>query len=86
MKISGKKNILIFITIFSAILLVSCYSSQYNSASPKHKNLAFLYNPNAVTLHPEYSVYHINNEKSELNVKVLKKDMFFIKSPPALIC
>jgi GWxTD domain-containing protein len=60
---------------------VSCYGYQQNSASPKHKNLAFLYNPNAVTLHPEYSVYHIDKENSEINVKIIKNDMFFIKSP-----
>lgn len=80
MKFLTRKNSLIFITLLSSILLVSCYTSQYNSSSPKHKNLAFLYNPNAVTLHPEYSVYHVSKDKSELSVKILKTEMFFIKS------
>ena len=76
-----RSNSIIIITLISVFLLVSCYGYQQNSASPKHKNLAFLYNPNAVTLHPEYSVYHINNDNSELNIKILKDEMFFIKSP-----
>jgi len=80
MKTYSFKIQLIFVFVI-ALLLVSCYGYQQNSASPKHKNLAFLYNPNAVTLHPEYSVYHINKDKSELNIKIPKNDIFFIKSP-----
>ena len=80
MKIKSLKIQFIVISAI-ALLFASCYGYQQNSSSPRHKNLAFLYNPNAVTLHPEYSVYHIDKENSELNVKVLKKEMFFIKSP-----
>ncbi len=79
MRFIHKNNILI--VLISALLLVSCYGYQQSSKSPRHKNLAFLYNPNAVTLHPEYSVYHIDKNKSELIVKIIKDEMFFIKSP-----
>ncbi len=79
MKTYSFKIQLIFVFVI-ALLLVSCYSYQHNSASTRHKNLAFLYNPNAVTLHPDYSVYHIDKDKSELNIKLLKDEMFFVKS------
>lgn len=72
-------KIFIVVVILLITLLTSCTGYQQNG-SPKHKNLSYLYNPNAVTLHPEYSVYHINGEKSELNVKILKNELFFVKS------
>jgi GWxTD domain-containing protein len=80
MKPSKNKIILILFVIFIATIVFSCYPYQQSSQST-HKNLAYIYNPNAVTLHPQYSVYHVNNETSELNVKILKNELFFIKSP-----
>lgn len=72
---------LIVIVLFSLVLFVSCYAYQQSSTTARNKNLAFLYNPNAVTLHPKYSVYHLDKDNSELNVKLLKSELFFIKSP-----
>ncbi len=73
------KILFLSVIIFIITNFVSCYT--YKVQSTKSKNLAYMYNPNDVTLHPEYFVFNSNDKKSELNVRILKKELFFVKTP-----
>jgi hypothetical protein len=71
---------LIYISLIITLSLYSCYTYQTQNYK-KSKNLAYLYNPNESTIHPEYNVFHTSNNESELNIRILKKELFFIRTP-----
>ncbi len=64
MKIIFQILIISIITVF-----VSCTTTK-KSTQPKNKNLAFMYNPSKVRVTPQYKVYHSNNNKSVIFVKI----------------
>jgi hypothetical protein len=81
-KFLSKKYIkLIIIFVFTFFAFYSCYTSQTTATQSKNKNLAYLYNPNSQTFHPDFKVIHISDDKSKLIIRLLKKELYFIKSP-----
>ena len=67
------------IILFVSVSLISCYTYQVQSS--RSKNLAYIYNPHDATIHPEYTIFHKSDSQSELNIRILKKELFFVKVP-----
>jgi GWxTD domain-containing protein len=74
------KKFKIYIFAISLIfIVVSCYTSSQSSA-PKNKNLAYLYNPHAKTVHIKYSVHHTDDGNSKIVARINKNELFYVKS------
>ena len=74
----GELKILI-VSIVILFTVVSCYT--YNQTpAPKNKNLAYLYNPHSKTVHIDYTINHIDDEKSMIVARIHKNELFFVKS------
>lgn len=73
------RSINIILTGLITVLLLSC-----NKAFKirQDSNLAYLYNPGKATLHPRFRVFHDNDEKSTLFVKVYPVELLFNMANP----
>lgn len=58
-------------------LLGSCASTESTSTQSPTGSLASLYNPSRLALHPDYSIYHINERFSELYVRAYPSELRF---------
>jgi GWxTD domain-containing protein len=58
-------------------LMGSCGSSKSTSTQSSTGHLASLYNPSRLALHPDYSIFHLNERFSELYVRAYPSELKF---------
>ena len=63
------------------LLVVLCFSACYETAKIANQNLAFTYEKDAQVLHPLYSVYHQEVNKSNLYFSINTAELLYMKSP-----
>ena len=67
-------KILLIFSIFSWFIIANrCTTSTH--LKKRHKNLAYLYNPEETFLHPQYLIYNDTEDSSRLYIKVLYQDL-----------
>jgi GWxTD domain-containing protein len=67
------------ISIFMAVLLISCKSPVSRSRQP---NVAKIYNPSSSKIHPAFMVYHENENTSVLIIKLFPKEFLYSMANP----
>lgn len=69
----------IIVVVLLAVLSINCSRT---SKIRRDTNLSYIYNPGKATIHPRFKVYHDNDEKSTLFVKVYPVELLFNMANP----
>ena len=73
----GKTGICLISCCIAAGLLAGCASSKKTTTEEVQGNLASLYNPSRLSLHPDYSVYHKSANYSVLYLRAYPSELRF---------
>ena len=63
--------------IMVLVLVIGCKTTQSTTASTPEVYLASLYNPSQLSLHPEYSIFHENDNHSILYIRAYPSELRF---------
>jgi len=79
-------DLLKYIIIVSILLFFfSCASSsRLKKARNDSRDISFLYNPSAWALHPEYKIYHNEEETSVLMIRLFSDELLYNKVEPSI--
>lgn len=65
--------------IFALLLFASCFTTKTGGNNKIQVNAAPEYNPSARALHPQFKVYHENDSKTKLYIKLFASEIYFLK-------
>jgi len=63
--------------LLTGAVLVGCTTPQPATSSNQSEPLASLYNPSRLSLHPDYSIYHVNDQFSSLFIRAYPSELLF---------
>lgn len=63
--------------IVNLALIIGILSCSSSGKTSKNKNFAYMYNPSSTSLHPQYLVYHKDEEVSTLMIKFYPNELLF---------
>lgn len=67
----------LFILCLVAGLAASCSSSKKSTTEERHVQMASLYNPSRLSLHPDFSIFHADDDYSVLYVRAYPSELRF---------